>query len=158
LIISQRDLEVEESDTLGMKTSNSNPTPLQPPVSRRLLLRQMVALPAALLLTSALAACGGRATPEKDIAQSPAVDQTGEPAADAGATTANACAGEDALTAQEQNMRRALNYVEQAPDERTCAACQFYTAAADGGSCGTCTILSGPIHAAGYCTTWVART
>jgi hypothetical protein len=115
-------LEPEESDSFAMTNVDTNPTVAPRAVSRRLLLRQMVALPAASVLTSALAACGGRATPEENTAQ--------PPVADAGVTRAETCAGEDALTAQEQNMRRALNYVEQATDERTCDACQFYTAAA----------------------------
>jgi High potential iron-sulfur protein len=74
-------------------------------------------------------------------------------------TTAGACADPEAMSPSDNSLRQANQYVEKSADAaRTCAGCTFFTAAADGGNCGTCQIFTGgPANAQGHCASWAAR-
>ena len=75
------------------------------------------------------------------------------------AAGAAACASPETLSPSDQSLRQANHYVEKSADAaKTCAGCSFYTAAADGSSCGTCQIYTGgPANAGGYCDSWAAK-
>lgn len=61
------------------------------------------------------------------------------------------------LTAAEIQNRTNLKYVDATPDPaKPCEGCQFYTPAAPD-QCGGCTVLKGPIHPRGYCTSWAPK-
>ena len=63
------------------------------------------------------------------------------------AQPADSCVSPDS-----ESLRASLNYVTAAADSASaCAHCAFYTADPAGGACGTCTILGGPVDAAGHC-------
>jgi hypothetical protein len=120
-------------------------------LSRRRLLLKAVIFPLNLYLTASLVACNNASRPEElNTVPSSAPDSV-ELLSHAGN-----CPGYEALTPQDEQMRRALSYVDVVENHRTCAACQFYTAPASGDACGSCTILRGPVLSTGYCTTWVA--
>jgi hypothetical protein len=56
----------------------------------------------------------------------------------------------------DRSLRQSLGYVEQSPvSDRRCSDCTQYV----GGtlSCGSCKLLKGPIHPAGYCKIWAAK-
>lgn len=65
------------------------------------------------------------------------------------------CSDVSALSETELASRTTSNYVERSPHAaKTCANCALYTGTAD--SCGVCSVVRGPIKAAGYCDLWVA--
>lgn len=64
------------------------------------------------------------------------------------------CTDTSGLTPQESQMRTTLNYVDASATEgQNCTNCALYTAGADG-ECGGCTLLQGPIHPEGWCSSW----
>ena len=68
------------------------------------------------------------------------------------------CAGPNNLTLSENSLRKASNYVEEAPDPaKNCTGCGFYTADPAGGVCGKCEIFLGPVNARGHCDSWAAK-
>ncbi len=120
-------------------------------ISRRDFIQRLSLFGAAGVGASMLAACGG----EK---QAPA----DEPAPAAEETTAAegfTCTDTSGLTEQELTMRNeTFMYVDTSTEEgKTCDNCALYVAAAEGQQCGTCTIIKGPIHPDGYCTSWAAK-
>lgn len=76
-----------------------------------------------------------------------------------GASARGGCADPDALSPSENSLRTANHYVEKSADAaKTCAGCTFFTAATDGGPCGTCQIFTGgPANPQGYCDSWAAN-
>lgn len=71
--------------------------------------------------------------------------------------TANACFDAQYLGAGETQMRKTLEYVDLSAKPATrCANCQFLRKPERAG-CGDCEILDGPVSAAGFCTSWAAR-
>jgi hypothetical protein len=64
------------------------------------------------------------------------------------ARAASAC-----VQPESEALRASLNYVVTAADPAaSCARCAFFTAdAGNGGGCGGCQILSGPVDATGHC-------
>ena len=66
------------------------------------------------------------------------------------------CTDTTGLTDAEIQMRTSLNYVDaSATDGQNCQNCSLYTAGAEG-ECGGCTLLKGPIHPEGWCSSWAA--
>ncbi len=66
------------------------------------------------------------------------------------------CSDSPGLVLADRSLRQSLGYVEQSPlAEQRCSGCAQYI----GGtlSCGTCKLLKGPIHPAGYCKVWAAK-
>jgi hypothetical protein len=68
------------------------------------------------------------------------------------------CDDVDALTPAERTLRLdTLGYVDRSPyPAKVCEGCQLFR----GGSpdaCGSCSVLKGPVHAKGYCKSWIAR-
>ena len=97
-----------------------------------------------------LAACGG------------GEQQSATPAAETPAETPTAegftCTDTSGLTEAEVTMRTQLQYVDESPDpEKLCSNCALYTAAPAEGQCGGCTVVKGPIHPDGYCTSWAPK-
>ncbi len=70
---------------------------------------------------------------------------------------AAACYSPEALSRSEKSMRRAVGFVDPAPNPaKRCGTCAFFTDAR--GSCGKCQILSGgPVAASAYCTSYAAK-
>ena len=67
------------------------------------------------------------------------------------------CTEAPGLDAEQAAARVTLGYSDLAADEaRSCLSCNHYTVAAEG-SCGSCRLVRGPIHPAGTCRVWVAR-
>ena len=67
------------------------------------------------------------------------------------------CADPELMSRGEEQMRKTLAYVEQSADPaQLCSGCQFF-GAADATGCGHCEILDGQVAAAGFCTSWAAR-
>lgn len=61
------------------------------------------------------------------------------------------------LSAEDRKLRETLHYTEHSPDpEKLCNACQQYLANTDA-DCGSCKLLKGPIHPAGSCAAFSAR-
>ncbi len=94
-----------------------------------------------------LAACGGGdsgSAPEAEVAAA------AEP-------VATGCTDVSGLTDAEVLLRTSLQYVDETPDaDKTCEGCALFVAPESGAGCGTCTLIKGPIAAAGYCTSWAA--
>jgi hypothetical protein len=54
--------------------------------------------------------------------------------------------------------RKSLKYTDKSPKEgKTCANCNFYEPPKQQGKCGSCTVVKGPIHPDGYCTSWAKK-
>jgi hypothetical protein len=70
---------------------------------------------------------------------------------------AASCYSPDALSWSEKSTRRAVGFVDQAPDPaKRCGTCAFFVAAQNG--CGKCQILSGgPVPAQAYCTSYAPK-
>jgi hypothetical protein len=76
----------------------------------------------------------------------------------ASARAAEICSDPDNLTSSEAQLRKSLDYIEAAHDEKkTCSGCAYFTAG-QSGSCGRCQVLNGPANAKGHCSSWSART
>ncbi len=92
-----------------------------------------------------LSACGGGDSGSAPEAEAPAA---AEP-------VATGCTDVSGLTDAEAQLRTSLQYVDESPDaEKTCENCALFVAAESGESCGTCTLIKGPISAGGYCSSW----
>jgi hypothetical protein len=112
-------------------------------VTRREFLGRMAVLGAAVGAAPLLAAC----------AKEEGAETTGD-----GAPVAMDCSDLTALTDAEVKTRTDLQYVEASVQaDQNCLNCQQYTAGADAATCGTCTLVPGPINAAGWCLSWVAK-
>lgn len=68
------------------------------------------------------------------------------------------CDDASGLSAQDAELRAALEYVDRSPHDATksCGNCAFYVAG-DDNQCGQCTLVKGPIHPLGYCSSWAAK-
>lgn len=68
------------------------------------------------------------------------------------------CYAPDALSLSEKSMRRAVGFVDPAPDPaKRCGTCAFFTDVQK--DCGKCQILSGgPTTASAFCTSYAAKT
>ncbi len=63
------------------------------------------------------------------------------------------------LTEDEMTSRKKLGYREKSPsEERRCAKCALFLPNPNDGSCGRCTLVKGPVNAAGTCVYWVSKT
>lgn len=88
-----------------------------------------------------------------------------EPGTGAGTKTASKPAAEDpcadlsGLTEGELKMRETLKYVAVSPEAgKRCDNCKFWQPpASEQGPCGSCTLIKGPIHPEGHCTSWFVR-
>ena len=120
-------------------------------ISRRDFIQRLSLFGVAGVGASMLAACGG-GEQQAPAAETPAE----EPATAAEGFT---CTDTSGLTEQELTMRNeTFMYVDTSTEEgKTCDNCALYVAAAEGQQCGTCTIIKGPIHPDGYCTSWAAK-
>jgi len=68
------------------------------------------------------------------------------------------CTETGALSPQEAAMRQQLQYADRTPDpSKTCSNCRFFTAAAAANTCGSCSLVKGPINPQGHCTSWAAK-
>ncbi len=119
-------------------------------ISRRDFIQRLSLFGAAGVGASMLAACGGEKQADTPAADTPAEEPVAE-----GFT----CTDTSGLTEQELTMRNeTFKYVDTSTEEgKTCENCALYVAAAEGQQCGTCTIIKGPIHPDGYCTSWAAK-
>lgn len=121
----------------------------RPSLSRRDFLGRFAVLGAVGFGASSLAACGG--------GEQPAETAPGTTAPSGNGVVAAQCEGYDALTEQDLQTRRTLNYVDESPNpEQICSNCRFYTQPAGGSPCGGCTLFQGPVAPEGYCISWAA--
>ena len=132
-----------------------NTNPLRPsPCSRRIFLKQVVAIGAAgLIAPGLLAACGNENAAERNETETGPTDQTS-----AGAAASGKCEGSADLPAGDVAARQAVNYVDESPQaDKFCANCRFFKQPTAGAVCGGCEIVKGPIASEGYCNAWVAQ-
>lgn len=68
------------------------------------------------------------------------------------------CDDPSQLSTADKQLRATLQYVDKSPqgEAKNCNNCEFFTSAGDA-ACGTCTLVKGPIHPLGYCTSWAAK-
>lgn len=68
------------------------------------------------------------------------------------------CNDTSGLAEEDTALREALEYVDKSPHEerKNCSTCSFYVAG-DTNQCGRCTLVKGPIHPLGYCTSWASK-
>lgn len=67
------------------------------------------------------------------------------------------CSDVSGLSQADLQTRKAVKYVDETPEpDKTCGNCKLYTPP-QGGGCGSCTVVKGPIAKNGYCTAWVAQ-
>ncbi len=67
------------------------------------------------------------------------------------------CANPATLPLSQKSKRRSLGYAEPSNQPgKTCGGCAFFAAAAAAG-CGTCSLLAGPVAAAGVCTSFAPK-
>ncbi|MBS1620450.1 MAG: hypothetical protein JST10_09665 [Bacteroidetes bacterium] len=63
------------------------------------------------------------------------------------------------LTPDQMATRKNLNYVEISPvKSKECKICALYIPPAEGSTCGTCTLVPGPIEPLGTCTYFAPKT
>ncbi len=68
------------------------------------------------------------------------------------------CTDTSGLTEAEVQMRQTLQYVDQSPfPDKVCDNCALWQDPAAGQQCGGCTVVKGPIHPKGHCTSWAAK-
>lgn len=67
------------------------------------------------------------------------------------------CPTDNTLSEEEKARRKNLNYSDQTKiPTRTCDNCKLYKALA-ASRCGECTVVPGPIHPKGWCSSWYYR-
>lgn len=67
-----------------------------------------------------------------------------------------ACYNPEALPSAQKSLRTSLEFVEVTADpKKHCSLCAFYTETAPG--CGNCQLLSGPVTANSFCSSWAAK-
>jgi hypothetical protein len=68
------------------------------------------------------------------------------------------CDDASGLSEEETELRAALKYVDRSPHDtsKACNNCAFYVAG-DKDECGQCTLVKGPIHPLGYCSSWAKK-
>lgn len=68
------------------------------------------------------------------------------------------CTDTQGLTGQEAMLRTTLQYTDHSPhSDKTCTNCQLHQGSPDPATCGRCTVLKGPVHPQGYCTSWALK-
>ncbi|MFW6052052.1 MAG: high-potential iron-sulfur protein [Myxococcota bacterium] len=66
------------------------------------------------------------------------------------------CTSTEGLEAQQIQTRQTLEYTDDTPKpDQDCANCRFFESKGET-TCGTCTIVPGPIHPKGWCKSWAA--
>ncbi len=76
-------------------------------------------------------------------------------AAGGGDKAAAGCTDVSGLTDAEKATRNSLKYVDKSTDPaKNCGNCSLFVA---GEPCGTCSVVKGPIAAAGNCTAWAPK-
>lgn len=79
-------------------------------------------------------------------------------AVEAAKEAADPCSDVSQLTPPEQATRRTFKYEPRAKDPtKLCTTCNFWIPDPDGGLCGTCTLVKGPIHPKGSCMSWAQK-
>ena len=68
------------------------------------------------------------------------------------------CEDTAGLKPDELELRSALEYRDRSPHDaaKNCANCAFFVTG-DEGQCGGCTLVKGPIHPQGYCSSWAMK-
>lgn len=71
--------------------------------------------------------------------------------------SSDACTDLSGLTDAQKSTRSSLQYTGNSPyPNKQCNNCQHFTPPAAGSSCGTCSIVPGPINPNGHCSSWAA--
>lgn len=92
------------------------------------------------------AGCGGDQKQEKASAPEKA----------AGTQQGNPCDDPALLDEEARITRTTFKYQSASTDPtKVCTSCNFWHAPAEGASCGTCTLVKGPISPQGSCMSWV---
>ena len=68
------------------------------------------------------------------------------------------CEDTAGLKPEEAELRKTLEYRDRSPhgEAKNCVNCAFYVAG-DKNQCGQCTLVRGPIHPLGYCSSWAMK-
>lgn len=73
-------------------------------------------------------------------------------------TAADPCGDLSGLSESDMALRESLNYTDETPNPaERCDNCEYWMEEQHGPQCGGCTLFNGPIHPAGWCASWVAR-
>ncbi len=113
-------------------------------ISRRDFIQRLSLFGAAGVGASMLAACGGEKQADPPAEEPVAEDFT--------------CTDTSGLTEQDLTIRNTLQYVDASPDpDKLCDGCALYVAAEEGQNCGACTVIKGPIHPKGSCTSFAPK-
>lgn len=69
------------------------------------------------------------------------------------------CQEAPGLSEQDAQLRETLEYRDRSPhgEAKRCANCAFFIDAGED-QCGQCTLVKGPIHPLGYCSSWAVKT
>jgi hypothetical protein len=79
----------------------------------------------------------------------------GDTEATGSAVRGDPCADLTGLTLEERSFREESAYAAETPDtSKRCDNCEYWELPEAGAPCGGCTVISGPIHATGYCDLW----
>ncbi|MDI6400643.1 high-potential iron-sulfur protein [Balneolaceae bacterium ANBcel3] len=71
-------------------------------------------------------------------------------------TAADPCADLSGLSESDLQMREMLDYTSETPNpSERCDNCEFWSEDQFGPHCGGCTLFAGPVHPAGWCSSWV---
>ena len=122
-------------------------------ISRKEFLQYLMFGVTAVGLQSVITSCSGGS--KEDTPQTTAQKTTPAPKP---SVASDPCADTSGLTEAELTMRTNLKYVAESPEEgKLCDNCNFWTDPEAGQACGGCQLIKGPIHAKGYCISWVAK-
>ena len=68
------------------------------------------------------------------------------------------CSDASGLKPNDAELRSALEYQDASPhgETKNCSNCAFYVAGPKN-ECGQCTLVKGPIHPLGYCSSWAMK-
>jgi len=73
-----------------------------------------------------------------------------------GDAEADPCGDLSGLSESDIQLRETLNYVAETPNpSERCDNCEYWVEDQHGEQCGGCTLFAGPVHPAGWCSSWV---
>ncbi|MCB1182564.1 hypothetical protein KDM41_03955 [bacterium] len=125
------------------------------PHRRRFLIRSGTALAAGWAVLAGLVPLGGCGGEDQAADTTPG---RAKATIDAARAVADPCNDPASLSEEAKTTRATFKYeIRSADPAKLCQSCNFWQPPADGGPCGTCTLVKGPIHPLGSCMSWVEK-
>ena len=105
-----------------------------------------------------LSSCGGNSN--KPAENKPSAEDKNNSPQNTGQSAANdPCTDLSGLSKEELKVRKAYQYTGHSSNlDQVCSNCNYWQGLKNGGPCGSCQVVHGPINPKGHCTVWTQKT